>query len=331
MGTTLRVCTVVLNWNGWNDTQECLESLVAADLLVDTIIVVDNGSTDDSVKQIRTWGEKQFGNIGELDRARQKQVKDLAELPAFLLIRNDSNIGYAAGNNRALTWVLSQQYFDFVWIINNDVVVRSDSLSKLVECARLSQVSIIGSTVVYYDWDDIVQCAGGCRYTPLTTIYKPALSGKPLEMALKSPGDPEIDYIYGASFFVGCNVLEKCGLFNEEYFLFYEEIDFCRRAQNAGFSIGWCRDSIIAHKESKSVGRAGKAKKNTIIKANYHENLSTLIYTRTFHPCLLPLAMIFRFLGKCTCHVLRGEWYLLRVLLVSYRDFILGKNRRDNI
>lgn len=331
MGSTLRVCTIVLNWNGWNDTQECLESLVAADLLADTIIVVDNGSTDNSVKQIRIWGEKQFGNIGELNRARQKQVKDLAELPAFFLIQNDSNIGYATGNNRALTWVLSQQYFDFVWIINNDVVVRADSLSKLVECARLSQVSILGSTVVYYGRDDIVQCAGGCRYTPLTTIYKPALSGKPLEIALKYPGEPEIDYIYGASFFVGCNVLEKCGLFNEEYFLFYEEIDFCRRAHRAGFSLKWCKESIVEHKVSRSVGQPETAKKDEVSKANYHENLSTLLFTKNYHPYLLPLAMIFRFLGKCTCHISRGEWYLLRVLLASYRDFILGKNRRDKI
>ena len=109
---------------------------------------------------------------------------------------------------------------------------------------------------------------------------------------------PCLDYIYGASLFVRAEVFTRCGLLNEDYFLFYEEIDFCTRAKRAGFGISWCRDSIVFHKGSQTVGRVDSGDRGKIAFANYHENLSTLIFSKKFYPTFYRLSWFFVFWGN---------------------------------
>ena len=82
------------------------------------------------------------------------------------------------------------------------------------------------------------------------------------------------------------------------------------------------------HKVSQTVGRVDSGDRGKIAFANYHENLSTLIFSKKFYPYLLPFIMVFRFLGKLAMVAKRGEWYLVKPLLHAYRDFFVGWNQR---
>lgn len=155
------------------------------------------------------------------------------------------------------------------------------------------------------------------------------MGGKPLARVLEIQSQPEIDYIYGASLFIRTEVFEKCGLLNEEFFLFYEEMDFCRRARAKGYRLFWCQESIVQHRVSQSVGSPECDDKEKKIKANYHENLSTLLYTKLHHKNILFLVMVFRFFGKLTKIAVRREWYLAKPLISAYQDF-MDKRSEDS-
>lgn len=324
-----KVCVIILNWNGWVDTLECLDSMVKAKPRPESIVVVDNGSTDQSVERILGWAGKQFNHVAVLRSEEAGSGQASGSGPPFLLIRNSANLGFAGGNNPAISWALHQNTFDFLWLLNNDTTVRVDTPGALLQCAHQSKAGIIGSTVVYSDRPEVVQCAGGCFYNPLTTIFRSHLAGEPVGVALQKKDPLDLDYIFGASLLVRTEVFARCGLLNEDYFLFYEEIDLCRRAKEEGYSLHWCRESVVRHKGSQSVGRRVSATRKKIAFANYHENLSTLLFTRRFYPWLFPLTMLFRFFGKLAVIGARGDRFLIRPLLMAYLDFFIGRNRQD--
>ena len=326
-----KVCIILLNWNGWRDTLECLHSLVGANTQPASIIVVDNGSTDDSVERISAWAEAHFEQVPivQPDGMTSGNTSSGA-IPPFLLMCNAVNSGFAGGNNVAISWALQQDAFEFIWLLNNDTVVRPDTLETLHRCTLQHQAGVYGCTVTHADNPDVVQCAGGCLYTPLTTIFSPYLAGNTLADVQKEPEQVDFDYIFGASLYVRTEVFERCGLLNDEYFLFYEEIDLCKRACREGFSLFWCPESVVLHKGSSSVGRTESGNKPKIAFANYHENLSTLLFTRKFYPGLLPFAMLIRFFGKLTVVGKRGDWYLVRPLCRAFWDFVTGKKRGEN-
>jgi GT2 family glycosyltransferase len=318
-------CAIILNWNGWQDTIECLESVLLLEPCIETIIVCDNASSssDGSREKILSWAGKHYNSssILVLD-----QDTDIARKPLpfqFVFIQNHSNLGYAGGNNTGIRFVLSQGAYEYVWILNNDTVVHPQALSGFLVYARShADVGILGSTVVHFDRKDRVQCAGGCRYYPLTTIFRPLFENEILDDVLCHKPKVRLDYVYGTSMFVRVEVFERVGLLNEEYFLFYEELDFCERAKRAGFEIGWCPDSIVFHKGSSAIGRPDSSDRKRIAFANYHENLSTLKFTQRFYPWVLPIAMVCRFVGKLIMIAKRRELYLARPLIKAYLDFM---------
>lgn len=322
------VCAIILNWNGWPDTCACLSSLHGAVRRPDTIVVVDNGSEDDSLAHITAWAARYFSAPLTLD-GDAAAVQGPGDPPPWLLIKNSRNRGYAGGNNPAISWALAQGCYDYLWILNNDTLVAADSLARLLDCATTSPAGIFGATVVFAHQPHLVQCAGGCRYNPWTTIFTPALAGSSLATVLQTEEAPEIDYVYGAAMLVRGAVFRRCGLFCEEYFLFYEEMDFCQRARRAGYGLHWCRQAVVAHKVSRSVIGDGGRLQRTL--ANYHENLSTLIYSWRFHKFLFPFIICFRFFGKAAMVARRREWYLLVPLWRAYGDFfwkyLRGKGR----
>ncbi len=322
------VSTIILNFGKPETTIDCLQSLVQLSSPLATIIVCDNNLSTSSSQAILAWGIKQFGgkNVEILDHG----VTDQPAMPVkFVFIRNRTNVGFAQGNNPGIRYALACGS-DFIWLLNNDTIVHPAALKQLLCCVAIDQSNITGSTIVFNDNQTTVQCAGGCSYNPATTIFKPAMGGVPVKDALNpNTLPPHLDYIYGASLFVQKQVFEKCGLLNEDYFLFYEEIDFCTRARKAGFKIGWCRDSIVYHKVSQSVGRPDSGDRKKISLANYHENLSTLLFTRNFYPFLLPFTLFFRFFGKLIMILKRNELYLTKPLLHSFRDFFSGRNQRE--
>ena len=335
------VCVIVLNWNNWPDTLTCLKSLRKLASRPSTIIVCDNGSTDDSQTRILEWAQAHYKQdetliIASTTPFKESSPKNRSHPPLFVYLQNDSNRGFSGGNNLGLRWARRQKHYDYFWLLNNDTKVEPDSLSALLECSSQNQtVGIWGSTVCWMDDPDKIQCAGGCTYSPATTIFKHTLANHYANDVTHMKSTPHLDYIFGAGFFVKSMVFEEVGLLSEDYFLFYEELDFCIRARLKGYEMGWCKGSIIYHKGSASVGVYDGTNAHIIAKANYYENLGTLKITRKFYPHLLPIAMIFRFCGKLFLCCRRRHFFLIRPLFAAYREFFKkylwqrNRNRRQ--
>jgi hypothetical protein len=207
-----RIVALVLNWNGAEHTVRCLDSLRNVDYPSMRTLVIDNGSTD--------------GSPGRIHAAH----------PGVELIETGENLGYAGGNNLGIRRALDGGA-DYVWVLNNDVVVEPSSLDELIAAARATPgAGIIGSSV----W----AAAGG--QTPQVELAAYRWRG---EYRLPSPcpesGLHEIDDIAGASALLSAAMLRETGGFEERFFHYWEDVEFCARARQHGWStIHACRSRV---------------------------------------------------------------------------------------
>jgi len=240
-----KVFIIILNWNGLKDTLECLDSVFKLDYVNFEVIVVDNGSTDNSVEVIRQT------------------------YPQVILIENRENLGYAGGNNIGIRYALKHGA-DYVWLLNNDTIVNPDSLTNLVEVAEKNkEVGILGSKIYYYDKRDILWFAGA--YIDWNRAISPHIG---LNQKDKGQYDiiMEVDRVTGCSMLVKRDVCDSVGLFDSDFFLYVEEVDWCVRAQKAGFKCIFVPTSIVYHKVS-----------STLKDVSYNYSLSFTYYnTRNF-------------------------------------------------
>ncbi|MDM8569758.1 glycosyltransferase family 2 protein [Thiotrichales bacterium HSG1] len=283
-------------------------------------MVWDDGSEDDSFAQIINWAQQHYfpSNIGIFSRPLFTNHRTKY---SFVLIQTGANLGFAGGNNVGVRYALLTRRYKYLWLLNNDIAVDSKALTNLYKYAiNHPNMALLGSTVIDYYQRDTIQCAGGCRYFPIFTVFKPMLAGQSVDKIEQY--QIKFDYVYGAAMFFQVNAMRKVGLLNEEYFLFYEELDYCKRLKKQGYTIGWCRDSLVYHKGSATIGNVSKDDVDKLSQANYYENLSTLKYTANFHRYLLPLVLISRFLGKSLVLIKRRDFYLFKPLFMAYRDFI---------
>jgi len=232
------VYVVTLNWNLKEDTIACVLSVLAAGAPMKHIIVVDNGSTDDSVEAITA----RFGH-------------------RLSLITNTENLGFAGGINGGIQHAL-QQGAASVLILNNDTVVDVQMIQTLLEAAEsLGAVGILGPAIYYYDAPERLWRLGDTRHRwlPMPTSVRLGVD------SLANSPPFQVDYVTGCGMLVSREVFGHIGLFDTRYFMYFEDADFCRRARDAGYSV-WCvprakmwhKVSLTARRE-KSVNRYHRA------------------------------------------------------------------------
>ena len=221
------VSIVILNWNGLKDTKECLESLKDIDYPNCEIIVVDNGSTDGSCEFLK------------------------ANFPYVRLIENETNLGVPEGNNCGIREARGK----YVLLLNNDVVVDRYFLKELVNVAESDpQVGAVGAAVYYYDDPGTIWVAGamiswnsgGIRIVGRDEVDE----GQFNEVT-------EVDYVPSCSMLVRRELFERVGYFDPKYFVYYDETDWCIRAQRAGNKVMCNTKAKIWHKVSATSGKEG--------------------------------------------------------------------------
>lgn len=292
-----KVAIIILNWNGWKDTIECLESLQRLTYPNYQIIVVDNGSTDGSVEKIKAWAqgglkvESKFFQYDpskkpvkwiEYDKAtaeeggipyKEKFLDLTPSLQKMVIIRNQENLGFAAGNNVAIRYALRKD-MDFLLLLNNDTVVARDSLNKLIiETQKRNNVAVSTGKIYYYDNPNLLWYAGG-RLSNFK-IYVHIGYNK-----LNQNNYNKTRYVTFAS---GCYMLinvnllgEKCYL-PENYFLGTEDCYFCWMVNNVGYNILYVAESVIWHKVSRS-------RPNLKLEHIYYNHASRLLFFRSTLP-----------------------------------------------
>lgn len=209
---TPKVSIVILNWNNFKDTKECLESLEKITYPNCEVIVVDNGSKDGSTKKI----EKEF--------------------PQHIYIYNNDNLGFTGGTNIGIKHALKRGA-DYIFFLNNDMIVDKNFLEPLVKAMADEKTGIVGSATYRYSQREKLHAA-----TQSINYWK----GGAKELGLPKK-NREIDSV-GDCFLIKKEVMDKIGLFYEPYFFYLADTEYCLRAKKAGFKVACEPKSKIWHK-----------------------------------------------------------------------------------
>jgi GT2 family glycosyltransferase len=230
----------VLNYRGVDDTIACLESLAALDVAA-RVIVVDNGSGDGSAQR-------------------------LATVPGVELIVNDTNLGFAAGNNVAIARLL-EAGVEYVWVLNNDTRVAPTSLRELLTVAAAEpRVGAVGAVI--YDManaDRVLTWGGGAvgRWTGRTRDAR--------------SGDDRVDYLTAASLLLRAEALRDVGVFDSRYFFTWEDVDLCTRLRRHGWAIAVAEHARVWHRWGGTLA--------PLAPRRLHEHAAGLVvYMRTHSP-----------------------------------------------
>ena len=269
------VYVLILNWNGWKDTLECLGALSKAAYTNFRIIVIDNGSTDDSVARIQSAGV------------------------ALEILETGQNLGFAGGNNVGIERAL-RDGAEFVWLLNNDTVPSTRALLELVSIAMSKEsIGAVGSVLNYYDAPERVQVWGGGyvnHWTGVTRSYdRPVLWSK-------------LSYINGASLLVRSSAIRDVGLLDDAKFMYWEDTDFGRRLQNAGWGLGVASNALVLHKVSSSLGGESSASAY-----DHFVKSATSYFLRHAPVPIFPLTI--RFIGGTMKWALARDWRRLSSLV----------------
>ncbi len=223
-----RVKFLILNWNNPNDTLFCIQSLLDAGIALGSIILIDNGSIDDSANIIRqTFSDIQIIETGE-------------------------NLGYAGGNNLGIELALKQGA-EYICVLNNDLVVSANFLLPLISILDDNNEIGVTTPLVANLPDDGRVWTLGADIDGYSGDVTRIAAGENLEM-WKEKQPFVVDCATGAALVVKSEVFEECGLFDETFFLYYEEIDWCLRIRKFGYLVYAVPSSVVWHKTSSTLG-----------------------------------------------------------------------------
>ncbi len=217
-----RVAIVVLNWNGIDDTLECLDSLLKQSYKNYHILVVDNGSVDSSVKK--------------LDKFQHNNSEMVS------LVCNPRNFGFAGGVNTGIEWALNGD-FDSVALINNDAIVDKKWLESLVSASSKKGVGITTGLLLHEDGKTIDST--GDWFSKWGLAF-------PRARNMPTGDAPKAGYVFGASggsSLYSLEMIREIGFFDEDFFAYYEDGDISFRAQLAGWKVYYTPEAIAYHKQ----------------------------------------------------------------------------------
>lgn len=277
---------ILLNWKGATDTMECVASLLAMSVRDFVIIICDNASPDGSFETLQAWGETTLGSgfaVWQCGEARP-------DYASVVLIQTGANLGFAGGCNVGLRFAYLYPSIRYFWLLNNDTVVAADSLEKQLACMEARpDVGILGSTLLFYDEPDVVQAPGGYGFNLWTARVLPLRSGTADALPTAREIEPNLAYISGASMLVRRRLLEEVGLMNEQYFLYFEEIDWATRATGK-FALGYCPESRILHKEGRAIGSHREVSSRSSFSEQYLSR-NRIRFLRSSFPLRVPICL----------------------------------------
>jgi hypothetical protein len=284
------------------------------------VIVVDNASNDDSTAHILSWAQgDQSACVGNPQLAHLTNPPLAKPIPymlyksepssdailrhkqseehSLILIQSGENRGFAAGNNIGIRYALAKNDADYIWLLNNDTVTEADALSALVKKAgeydrQLQKVGMMGSKLLFYDYPSKIQGVAG--------LYNKwfALS-KHLGMFEEDRGQYDnegivlrMDYPIGASLFVPVDFIKDVGTMCEDYFLYFEELDWTAQGRAKGWQLGYCWQSMVYHKEGNSTNANSRKPQEKSAFADFYSIRNRILFTKKFYPTQLPIVRL---------------------------------------
>lgn len=318
----LRVSIVILNWNGWKDTLECLDSLWEISYPNYDIIIVDNDSYDDSVLKIRKYLElvfdtddnlKKHFEVKEIFQANLSTAEpDDSTKNEVTIIKARENLGFSCGNNLGIEYALKFTEPDYILLLNNDTVVKNDFLNGLLAPTMAYEgVAVVGPKTCYFPEKDYINSAGAQMKWPLGIAQNRGIGE--LDQGQYNETH-EVDSVLGACMLIKSHVIEEVGMLDSNFFLMLEETDFCLRVVKAGYKIFYQPSSIIYHKERFS-SRLSQLSlyysyRNRLIMLKKHVSMSKMVVYSNL--------IFFRALMDAMDFWIRGDWRLSWAIIRGY-------------
>ena len=300
------ICIILLNMNTWKDTVECLESIDRAHNKNYFIVLVDNASTDNSIQHILNWAH-QKGMLStillEVDESGSN-VRPVTPLEmsgeswnggrtSLSIISSNQNLGFAGGCNVGIRYALESYNPDYVLLLNNDTIVDPLFIDALIHpLAEDQKIGIAGSKIFDYTNREEVQSAG-MRIVWWLGEIRPAK--RQMTRNRENHGYYEIDAASACSLLIRRGILEKLGLLDTSYFLYYEDVDLCVKTRRLGYSIVCAEGSRVWHKLSATM------KKNTGTREYYSAR------------------SLFMFMKR---HASKKQWASFRIYFLSIRIWL---------
>jgi len=300
------IAIIILNWNGWKDTIECLESLYQISYPNYNVIVVDNDSEDESIDRIKEYAEGKITveskffrydlsnkpikiieytrKESEGDFRKEEEITDLPYNQKLFLIKNEENYGFAEGNNIGMRFALKNFGIDCILLLNNDTVVHPNFLTELVKTAESDKkIGIVGPKIYYYDYNgrsDVLNFTGADL---ILWKAKEIRYGTNEIDEGQYDVDMEVDKIEGSCMLIKKEVINDIGMLDPQFFAYWEETDFCFRAKAEGYNAVYTPGAKIWHKIAASTGgiassfRTYYITRNTLLFISKNTDVSTQI------------------------------------------------------
>lgn len=308
-----RVYIIILNYKKWEDAKECVESVFRSLHTGYSVIVIDNYSQNGSLEHLMDWAERETlfkdglapfpkENINNRVTYQYFQANELnanidTVLSRLVFIQNDTNKGFAGGINVILEKLLNED--GYIWLLNPDMVVEETTLSELIQFAEKNHSrSIIGSVIKYYDAPEKVHLYAGGRIN---------FNSATVQLMDSKTDIDKLDYVSGGSLFTSINNFKDIGLLPENYFLYWEETDWCYRAKKSGYELCLCETAICYDKVSATIGKS--------FLADYYYTRNGLLFLSTYKKGKVPVALFFvilRFIKRLLTGRFKRAWGVYR-------------------
>ncbi len=234
--TTPLVYVLVINWNGRGHLQECFGSLLESTYPNARYLLIDNGSTDDSIEYMK-------GQFGPEERVE--------------ILRIEKNAGWSGGNNAGIEYALGVGA-DYVFLLNNDTVTAPDAITHLVDAAEADRrIGALAPKILLYDNPDLLNSIG----------LEAALTGAAWDRGLGRMDGPQWDEVRpvagvcGAAMFLRAEVFRETGLFAPEFEIYLDDLDLCLRIWSVGYTVQTCPTAVVRHKFSATMGEGALARR----------------------------------------------------------------------
>lgn len=290
-----KVLILILNWNNFNDTKKCVDSVLGSDFDEFLILLIDNGSSDDSLMRLK----EEFGNNEKI-----------------IFLSNQKNLGYAGGVNPGIKIFLEEKFFEYLWILNNDIIVERHALGILFESLKKGVDSkIAGPTIFFEGTEDVME-----QYYKLNLFLGKYIVKRNLDESkvIKIKNNKK-NFIGGAAIFLHRDAVEKIGTIPDEYFMYNEDVDWHMKIKDQKWNYLYVGPAHVWHKRSASSG----GRKS--IMPDYYDSRNFLYFIKKFYPFLLPYELLTSIFNKVIPKLFRGEWVRLKYVLFGFKDFFVGK------
>jgi GT2 family glycosyltransferase len=303
------VYIVLINFNGSADTIECVDSLAKLRFDNYRVIIVDNGSHDDSVARIRSrlsqlheglstdWVAKFEGDGPVRGSARvssgfwRDADSRAATSCSVTLMEVDQNLGFTGGNNAGMRYAVEEGCASYVWLLNNDTIVDPEALNELVRryesvsaADPASPVALCGSLILDYDNPERVQAYGGAMVNRVLGTTRNLHEGEHAESGAVQSCETLPDYISGCSLLISGSNLARTGMFNPDYFLYWEDTEWSFRCKRMGMRLTVAPASRIWHR------RGSTSRRFPVV--GYYNTRNCLRFMRQYFPGYLVLCLL---------------------------------------